>query len=61
MYVLLAHTFDTCMYTPPGDLAAAKMSDKRPSFVAYPLYLPHLRRQVEDTVNIFNPSWLLPP
>jgi hypothetical protein len=45
----------------PSALAAAKMSNERPSFVAHPLCSPHLRRQVEDVANGFNSNWLLPP
>jgi hypothetical protein len=40
---------------------AAKMSDERPVFVAHPHCPPHLRRQVEDVAQSFDPNWLLPP
>jgi hypothetical protein len=53
------HAFDACPLA--SDLAAAKMSDERPSFVAHPLCPPHLCRHVEDVANSFNPNWLLPP
>src|SRR6266496_4114474 len=37
------------------------MSDKCPIFAAHPLCPPHLRMQVEEVAEGFNPSWLLPP
>ena len=37
------------------------MSAERPVFVAHALCPPHLRKQVEDVAESFNPNWLLPP
>jgi hypothetical protein len=37
------------------------MSTERPVFVAHALCPPHLRKQVEDVAESFNPNWLLPP
>ena len=37
------------------------MSDERPIFAAHSLCPPHLRKQVEEVAEGFNPSWLLPP
>jgi hypothetical protein len=37
------------------------MSTERPVFVAHALCPPHLRKQVEDVAENFNPDWLLPP
>jgi hypothetical protein len=37
------------------------MSDEYPIFAAHPLCPPHLRKQVEEVTEGFNPSWLLPP
>jgi hypothetical protein len=37
------------------------MPTERPVSVAHALYPPHLRKQVEDVVESFNPNWLLPP
>src|SRR5579859_7792687 len=37
------------------------MSTERPVFVAHTLCPPHLRKQVEDVAESFNPNWLLPP
>jgi hypothetical protein len=37
------------------------MSTERPVFVAHALCPPHLRKQVEDVAESFNPDWLLPP
>ena len=34
---------------------------ERPVFVAHQLCPPHLRSLVEDTVQAFDDSWLLPP
>jgi len=36
------------------------MSNERPIFVAHPLCPPHLRRQIENAAQGFNPDWLLP-
>ena len=35
------------------------MPTKRPIFVAHALCPPHLRKQVEEIAESFNPSWLL--
>jgi hypothetical protein len=32
-----------------------------PGFIAHPLCPPHLRREVEDLAESFDPGWLLPP
>jgi hypothetical protein len=37
------------------------MSTERPIFVAHALCSPHLRKQVQDVAESFNPDWLLPP
>ena len=37
------------------------MSTERPVFVAHALCPSHLRKQVEDVAESFNPNWLLPP
>jgi hypothetical protein len=37
------------------------MSTERPVFVAHSLCPPHLRKQVEDVAESFNPNWLLLP
>jgi len=36
------------------------MSAERPVLVAHALFPPHLRKQVEDVAETFNPNWLLP-
>jgi hypothetical protein len=47
------------------ELVIAKMlrssSPERLVFVVYPLCPPHLRNTIEEAVESFNGSWLLPP
>ena len=37
------------------------MSTERPVFITHALCPLHLRKQVEDVAESFNPDWLLPP